>query len=408
MEPRIAFDAAVADTFDQGLNNSEAIHLDALDTISFADFAAHLSIGSPNSTGLPNEIAFIDQTVPDISDLLNGFDPSVEVVLLDSSRDGVTQIADVLSGRRGVSAIHIVTHGSEAVLELGTAHLTARTMESAYSSEMRTIRDALSEKADILIYGCNFGAGEAGSHAVDVFAKMTGADVAASNDLTGDVALGGDWDLEVKSGSVETATFINAATQTIWHGLLDGSGAATSGTQTSSVQALSPPLVFEHNVGQVDPSIDFLARGSGYTAYFADGDALIDLQNADGSGHIVRLDVVGGHANSVASGENELAAKSNYLVGPDHITDVGNYGAVLYKELYDGIDMRYYGKDRALEYDFIVGPGADASQIRMNLEGAERVEISESGDLVITLKQCRKCDPLRSPCQLPNCSRWLT
>ena len=62
---------------------------------------------------------------------------------------------------------------------------------------------ALSDDADILVYGCNFAAGEKGAEAVMLLAGLTGADVAASEDLTGAARQGGDWDLETRIGLIE-------------------------------------------------------------------------------------------------------------------------------------------------------------------------------------------------------------
>ncbi len=56
---------------------------------------------------------------------------------------------------------------------------------------------------DILLYGCNVGADDDGQAFVESVARLTQADVAASDDLTDSAALGGDWVLEVQSGTVE-------------------------------------------------------------------------------------------------------------------------------------------------------------------------------------------------------------
>ena len=40
--------------------------------------------------------------------------------------------------------------------------------------------------------------------------ELTGADVAASNDLTGNAAKGGDWDLEIATGKIEAAVPFNS------------------------------------------------------------------------------------------------------------------------------------------------------------------------------------------------------
>ncbi len=56
---------------------------------------------------------------------------------------------------------------------------------------------------DLLLYRCDVAAGGAGHAFIDDLATATGADVAASTDLTGGASLGGDWVLEAKSGVVE-------------------------------------------------------------------------------------------------------------------------------------------------------------------------------------------------------------
>jgi len=57
---------------------------------------------------------------------------------------------------------------------------------------------------------------------------------------------------------------------------------------------------------------------------------------------------------------------------------------VRFEEIYQGIDLKYYGKDRHLEYDFLVSPGADFSQIQIHYEGAEALTVNDKGELVIS------------------------
>ena len=66
----------------------------------------------------------------------------------------------------------------------------------------------------------------------------------------------------------------------------------------------------------VDAQVDFLARGSGYSVFLSDGDAVLALQDGD-SGHAVRLDLVGGDSNAAVTGEDLLGSYSNYLIGSD-------------------------------------------------------------------------------------------
>ncbi len=158
----------------------------------------------------------------------------------------------------------------------------------------------------------------------------------------------------------------------------------------SAVQAdvTSLPLAFERNEGQTDAQVDFVARGSGYGLFLASGEAVLDLKGAD-RGHVVRLKLVDAAADPSAQGEEALASRSNYLVGDqsDWHTDIANFASVRYHDVYDGIDLRYYGNQRQLEYDFLVGAGADANSIRLAFEGVFRTEIAPDGDLLLTLNE---------------------
>ncbi len=54
-----------------------------------------------------------------------------------------------------------------------------------------------------------------------------------------------------------------------------------------------------------------------------------------------------------------------------------------YKNLYDGIDVVYYGNQRQVQYDFIVQPGASFENIRMKFDGVKELSVNESGDLIL-------------------------
>ena len=79
---------------------------------------------------------------------------------------------------------------------------------------------ALTENADILIYGCQTGADVSGWHLVHEIAKLTGADVAASTDKTGTASQQGDWDLELHVGTIEAGLAFDTATRQSYHACL--------------------------------------------------------------------------------------------------------------------------------------------------------------------------------------------
>lgn len=106
--------------------------------------------------------------------------------------------------------MHIVGHGSEGAQQLGNATLSHETLET-YQTELSQIGSALTEDGDILLYGCNVASDQTGVDFIGKLTHLTGADIAASNDLTGANNLDGNWVLEAEVGRIETSpiTFAN-------------------------------------------------------------------------------------------------------------------------------------------------------------------------------------------------------
>jgi hypothetical protein len=155
----------------------------------------------PGAPAEPISILFIEDNVPDLQSFLDGVRAGVEVVVLDSTLDGLAQIAAHLEGRSGIDALHIVSHGSTGEARLGSVTLSNASID-AHAGLLGRIGAALSSDADILLYGCDTGAGEDGQALLSSLSALTRADVAASSDATGSAALGGNWVLEQASGSV--------------------------------------------------------------------------------------------------------------------------------------------------------------------------------------------------------------
>ena len=118
-------------------------------------------------------------------------------------------------------------------LQLGNTHLDGSTLDD-YAGQLRTWGASLSENADILLYGCNVADGEWGVAFVENLAALTGADVAASNNLTGAATLGGDWVLEASTGVIEAAGWFGAAAAS-YQGLLVTESGATAIAQATDL-----------------------------------------------------------------------------------------------------------------------------------------------------------------------------
>jgi Calx-beta domain/Carboxypeptidase regulatory-like domain/Beta-propeller repeat len=171
------------------------------------------------------------------------------------------------------------------------------------------------------------------------------------------------------------------------------------------------PLSFIANDGQADSQVKFYSRGQGYALFLTPTEAVIALNKASdvkpveaiekGDGKtepaahhisqpsVLRMKLKSANPQPEVKGIDDLPGKVNYFAGasPDKWhTNVSAYAKVLYKEVYPGIDLIYYGSQRQLEYDFVVAPGADPRLIKLNFEGTERVEINGDGELLLKTK----------------------
>ena len=165
-------------------------------------------------------------------------------------------------------------------------------------------------------------------------------------------------------------------------------------TETAKERALESygklPLRFELNQGQTDQSVKFLSRGKGYTLFLTSNEATLALQGQSTTAKnvepgVLRMKFVGSRRNADVSGVELLQGKVNYLIGKNRKqwhSDVPTYREVRYRELWQGIDMVWHGRQHELEYDFVVQPGADPSRIRLSFEGAANLRIDEQGNLL--------------------------
>src|SRR5262245_1082587 len=218
----------------------------ALDGPVTADSEVYELLEQPIATRV--ELVFVDARVAGddavLADLAErtGSGAQREVIVIDSARDGLEQIDEALAGREDIAALHIVSHGDDGKLQLGQSVLDAAAFE-ARAAELSGWRSALTSDADILLYGCDVGAGAGGLALVQPLSGLTDADVAASDDATGYAARGGDWDLEVRTGAIEANVVFGAAFQQAW----DGTLAITAGTTTSAATSTAQTsLTFSH------------------------------------------------------------------------------------------------------------------------------------------------------------------
>ena len=208
LEDRILFDANPV----HGLDLAHAL----------TSVGAQQHIATSDTHDIRHEVVFVDATIADHQTLINGLLQSadaaarVDVFLIDPAADGVGQIADVVAELDGLDAIHVVSHGDQGLLQLGTAVLDAKSIAGEHARSLQRIGNSLADDADFLVYGCDFAGGTTGRAAAKQLGAVLGADVSASEDVTGSTLQRGDWQLEYSHGRIETRSL----EASLWSGTL--------------------------------------------------------------------------------------------------------------------------------------------------------------------------------------------
>src|SRR5208282_590901 len=164
------------------------------------------------------------------------------------------------------------------------------------------------------------------------------------------------------------------------------------------------PLRFEENLGQTDSRVKFAARGSNFMLFLTPDQAALSIHTPHvrekrppqldpegatwaeelSAASVVRVEFAGGNPAAKLSGLGAQQGTINYIKGNDPKRwqrNVPHFSRVRYEGIYPGVDAVFYGDRRQMEYDFVVAPGADPSAIRMRVEGAASVELTEEGGL---------------------------
>jgi hypothetical protein len=149
------------------------------------------------------QLLVLDPRLEGWPSLLAAAEPGVAVLVLDAARDGLTQVAEVATELGPLAAIHIADHGAPGRLRLGNMTLDVDAL-AGRAAELAQLGDGIAPGGALLLWGCEIGQGALGGRFVAALSRTLARDVAASDDRTGPRKLGGDWELEVVSGTVST------------------------------------------------------------------------------------------------------------------------------------------------------------------------------------------------------------
>lgn len=139
---------------------------------------------------------------------------------------------------------------------------------------------------------------------------------------------------------------------------------------------------FQYSLRQEGISYELFRKGSNATSKGLD-----DLDNDALSFEIYRVDLKWTHANLDFEVVKQNPSRENlnfYLEHcPSGVLGVKTYEDVTFKNVFDGIDVKWYSNNNVLEYDYIVQPNADYRSIKWTIEGANEYYVNRDGDLVI-------------------------
>ena len=402
LEPRYLFDGAAAATVVDASHQADhpatppqapdplakalADHTLPADPTAGVSAPTQVRAADPSQTGGRKEVAFVDTSDPAYQALADGVRAGVEVELIDGGQSGLAQIAKWAESHEGYDAIHLISHGSEATLRLGTDSITNDSLGTAVEQvEMAEIGHALNPGGDLLLYGCDVAKGADGRQLAGGIATATGADVAASTDRTGAAALGGDWVLEYNTGTIGAPLALTDAAMAAYTRVL----APAHEAPTADALALIPDVSAPTQVQAADPSLN----GGKREVVFIE-DTLADYQTlVDGIHAGVEVELIDWSTSGFAQIAKWTQTHSGYdaihvishggegklYLGTDALTDASLSDPVIQAELAQlgsalnaGGDLLVYGCD--------IAKGTDGQQFIADLAADTGANVAASTD----------------------------
>lgn len=184
----------------------------------------------------PAELVFVDANVDDFETIAAGISESAKLILLDSNVGVLEQITHELQNHPSVRSVHVISHGNQGRLEFASETLNISSL-NAHRELLATWKKSLTDDADILLYGCHVSQGMLGQQFIERFAELTGADLAASTNLTGAVTSGADWILESAVGKIDSGIALSQHAQTSFRDTL-----------ASTIQVIAAGTTGEENI----------------------------------------------------------------------------------------------------------------------------------------------------------------
>ncbi|MCL2039805.1 MAG: hypothetical protein FWG85_05180, partial [Bacteroidetes bacterium] len=148
---------------------------------------------------------------------------------------------------------------------------------------------------------------------------------------------------------------------------------------TITLNSLYANSYFIENKGQWNNDVKYLFQSHNYYAWITDFGIVFDYfedDNDNYAGNVIKMKFINNNLNVNYINLNQSNTYYNYFIGNDKTkwaTNIRKYQEVIVKNIYDGIDIRYYADSvtKNLRYDFEVAPFANPNDIKFAIEGAK-------------------------------------
>ena len=155
---------------------------------------------------------------------------------------------------------------------------------------------------------------------------------------------------------------------------------AEAGAATSR-EAPQLGFTFIENEGQWPAPVRFVASAGASVARIEPQQIVV--RRADDE---VALTFEGANATTAIEGEEQRRAHYNFFIGDDPsrwCSRVPTYASVIYRDVWNGIDVRVRGDSQRLAYDLLIDPGASLESVSIRVDGAIDSSIASDGTLIL-------------------------
>lgn len=202
-------------------------------------------------------------------------------------------------------------------------------------------------------------------------------------------------------GSVESKNFHTDQKPSITNGKTNLADKIDMGDERVILQkAMNLHIPFVANEGQVAKEVSYYAKTFGGTIFVTrKGEMIYSFRqveprekatNRDSTPETIKSlalkETLVGASVTNPQGINQAKTKVNYFIGNDKNkwkTNISTYNSVDFEDVYKGIDLSLKAYGKTVEKIFTLQPGANPESIKLKMEGAKSVKITDKGELEV-------------------------